>query len=499
MPKLGQEILADVLRDQELDLVVGVAGRPCTTTMELLVESGDAVWANHEAVAVQMALGAAALGRRTAVLMKQVGLNAAVDVLACAALHRSGGSVVVISGDDPGGVYSQTEGDSRLHALSCELPCQDAAGGEDLPACFADAQALSAALRVPAIMRVTTQMMMERRAEPAPAAEAGPPAAPAFDPQPTWRTDALGTRINLHRDVANLADAATVERPGAEDARFRLVATGEPGRIALEASDAPLLLVRRMLPAPLAEIAAFVERDDRPVLVLEDGTELAEGLVRQVFRGQVWGRRTGHVNTAGPLDVPAILAAAAAGEPLAEPEVAFADHDHIADIKPFGSLFEDAVALGIPPIAIDAGHVWGAGFLDGFPAPLGYGLGSAIGVAAGVALATNRPALAATGDFSMYHACILGLLQVAREQIPVITVILDNGRADYTGGQPHPGAPPEHDRQSVVELEELVRGAGIRVVETVDSDDARTDVLRPLLGRLASLGEPSVLIVRDRP
>jgi indolepyruvate ferredoxin oxidoreductase alpha subunit len=498
MPKLGQEILAEVLRDQDLDLVVGVAGRPCTTTMELLVASGDAVWANHEAVAVQMALGAAALGARTAVLMKQVGLNAAVDVLACAALHRSGGSVVVIGGDDPGGVYSQTEGDSRLHALSCELPCQDAAGGEDLPACFADAQALSARLRVPAIMRVTTQMMMEREAEPATAPAPSPPAAAAFDPRPTWRTDALGTRINLHRDVAALAPGGTVERPGPAGAPFKVVATGEPGRTALGASDAPLLLLRRVLPAPLDEIAAFVGDDERPVLVLEDGLDLVEGLVRQVAGDRVWGRRSGHVNSAGPLDVPAILAAAAGGEALPEQQPAFADHDHIADIAPYGSLFDDAVALGIPPMAIDAGHVWGAGFLEDFPAPLGYGLGAAIGVAAGVALASGGPALAVTGDFSMYHACVLGLLQVARDQIPVITVILDNGRADYTGGQPHPGSPPQGDRQTVVDLEGLVRGAGIRVVETVESADATTDVLRPLLERLAGLGEPSVLIVRDR-
>ena len=34
---------------------------------------------------------------------------------------------------------------------------------------------------------------------------------------------------------------------------------------------------------------------------------------------------------------------------------------------------------------------------------------------------------------------ILGLLQVVRDQIPVVTFVADDGVARYTGGQPHPG------------------------------------------------------------
>jgi TPP-dependent indolepyruvate ferredoxin oxidoreductase alpha subunit len=97
----------------------------------------------------------------------------------------------------------------------------------------------------------------------------------------------------------------------------------------------------------------------------------------------------------------------------------------------------------------------------------------------------------------IYHSGIIGLIQVVRDQIPVITVILDNGICLTTGGQPHPGADPGPG-QRMVPLVDLVRGAGINLIETINSKDARSDVLRPLLQRFAEARRPGVIILHDR-
>src|SRR5437660_800002 len=112
MQRYGWEILADALRRAELDLIVCVPGKPVTPVQDRLVESGHARWVNHEAAAAQYAVGASGCGSRTALVIKQVGMNVAADVLACAAPHRTGGSMVVVVGDDPHTVSSQVEGDS---------------------------------------------------------------------------------------------------------------------------------------------------------------------------------------------------------------------------------------------------------------------------------------------------------------------------------------------------------------------------------------------------
>lgn len=496
--RAGEEILAEALRRARLDLVVGVAGRPLTRVLESLVGSGGARWANHEAVALALALGVAGSGGRSAVLMKQVGLNAGLDVLACAGPHRSGGAMVVIVGDDPGGVYSQIEGDSRLLAQYAEVPCFDVAGGEDLPGALGEALALSARLRVPAVVRVTTQMMMEPPGAASPLPFDGACAGRPFDPAPTWSTDPLGHRRALLADLHALPEeGASLRRPG--EGPIRVVASGEPGARVLAETGLELLLVRRVVPAPRRSLADFLVGGASPVLVLEDGRTLLEDEARSHLpSAQVLGRRSGHVLWAGPVDVAASVEAAVRGGPREEPRPGPAGADALADLGDYGSLFDDAAALGLAPVAVDAGNSWGAAYLPGHVARFSYGLGSAVAVAAGLALARGGPAVAAIGDFGVYHAGILGLLQVARDRVPVITVIADNGTAAYTGGQPHPGS-DAGPGERVVPLDGLVRGAGIDLVERLGKAEATSEILRPLLRRLAGAAAPSALIIDARP
>ena len=491
---LGWQILEKALRDSHLDLIVGVAGKPITPTMGSLNQSGDAIWVNHEAVAFQMAFGAAGCGGRSAALVKMSGMNAGLDVLACAAPHRCGGSMVAIVGDDPGGAYSSNEGDARMLAAAIDLPCLEPAGAADIPAALFDALALSTELNVTTVLRVTSHMLLDRSAVMH-ADSRMLPATKPFDPK-YWLTDAEGQRRSLIHDMQALGEAGASSRRAGSGA-IRIIGCGDPGAMAMAQTDFDLLMIRRPLPLPWRAIAEFLSVDDRPVLVLEDGAPMIEDAARQVRNRSILGRHSGQVPWTGTIDVKASIDAAVKSEQVAVPPIQRVDGNPGADLKPYGTLWDDGAALGLTPIAVDAGNASAAVWHHGCPAPFCLGLGSAIGVAAGVALRSRHPVLAVTGDMAAFHAGILGLLQVVRDQLPVITVICDDGSASYTGGQPYPGSDAKPGQRRV-DMREAVKGIGIDLVEVVPQEQMTSEVVRPLLRRLADAGKPSVVIIDAR-
>ncbi len=483
--------LAGALRALRPRLVAAVPGRPLTEAMELLADSGDARWVTHEAVAFQMALGAAAGGGVGIAMVKQVGLNAGMDVFACAAPHRTGGAVLFVVGDDPDVAHSQLAGDARASAWIAEMPCVEPAGPEDLPAAVADAAELSAAHGVPVTLRVTAPLLAAE--VDLPPVERSLPLAP-FGIERTWTTDCFGQRVRLQEELAAVAAEPGGTVAVAGDPSIRLVACGMPAAAASR-SGRECLVVRRPVPVPEAEIAAFAAASDAPILVLEDGLPFVEGAVARHARGPVLGRTSGHVPGVGAVDPAEVVDAAARGERVPQaPPVTFLGERR--DLGGYGTLFEDLRALDLVPAACDAGLSYSAAYLPGGIAPFTYGLGSAIGVAAGIAADRGR-AVAVIGDMGVYHAGASALLQIARDRAPVLVVTLDNGVAAYTGGQPHPGSAPGPGQREIP-LAQLAGGAGLDWVRTVAAKEAAAGALRPLIEAWSANPVPGMLVIDDR-
>lgn len=490
----GAHILAAALRSLRPGYLGVVPGRPITQAGRLLVETGDARWITHEAVALQMALGAAADGSLAVAMMKQVGLNAAMDVASSAAVHRSGGAVLLIVGDDPGAFGSDVEGDARVFAGALELPSIEPAGVDDIPHALRKAATLSAENRIPVIFRVTTQMMAATGAPASDALKAAPfGKAAAVAPLEVWTTDPQGQRIRLHRTLKEIAKQPACEvRDGQKN--LRIVASGHPAGLARPLQQ-ETLFVRRAQPLPDAEIAAFVTRSQAPILVLEDGQPLLERVVIAHATGPVLGRLSGHVPSYGPVDVGLIAAAALKGEVAKFPdrtvEAFSAD-----DIRGLGTLYTDLKELELLPVVCDAGLCGVAPYLMPEIAPLSYGLGSAIGTAAGVAVRRGK-AVAVIGDMGFFHAGIVGLLQVVREQAPVLIVVHDNGVAAYTGGQPHVGsAARQGERQ--IDIAAVASGVGIQQIQRVTSAQARKGEMKKLIAAWKANPIPAVIVLDDR-
>jgi len=91
----------------------------------------------NEKTSLEYALGDSLSGRRSAVIIKNVGLNACADPLLQATAQGLIGGIVLIAGDDPDAVGSQTAQDSRYYGELAELPVFE----PDKTTCYAGVEA----------------------------------------------------------------------------------------------------------------------------------------------------------------------------------------------------------------------------------------------------------------------------------------------------------------------------------------------------------------------
>src|SRR5574340_1178031 len=121
---MGNEAIARGLVEAGVTLAASYPGTPASEILQAVVafarETGvslHAEWSVNEKVAYETALANSYTGRRSAVSMKQVGLNVASDPFLRSAYLGVKGGLVVVAADDPGPHSSQTEQDSRFFAM----------------------------------------------------------------------------------------------------------------------------------------------------------------------------------------------------------------------------------------------------------------------------------------------------------------------------------------------------------------------------------------------
>ena len=112
----------------------------------------------NEKTALEYALGDSLSGRRAAVIIKNVGVNACVDPLVQATVQGLRGGVLLVVGDDPGAKGSQTAQDSRYYGELAEIPVIE----PDETTCFTGVEAALAASETfsrVAMLRLTPQLL----------------------------------------------------------------------------------------------------------------------------------------------------------------------------------------------------------------------------------------------------------------------------------------------------------------------------------------------------
>ena len=508
---MGNEAIALGALAAGVNVVSGYPGTPSTEVLETIAKrKGDGVyveWSINEKAALEVAAGAAYAGARSLVTCKQVGLNVASDPLMSLAYIGVKGGMVVMVADDPGPISSQTEQDTRTFAQFAKLPVFDPSGVAEAYAMIQDAFALSERIGSPVIFRATTRV------------DHGYEAISVANPDEYLANTSAGFAKDPGRWVIfprlSLANHAKIEARNAalaeelsSYAANRIIPEGADSSATWgiathgiswtyveesldDASRPRLLRVATPFPFPEQLALEFLEGLDG-VLCVEELDPVIERALLQVagkhgVSVKICGKLTGHVQPAGENTVESVAAALAS-----VPELGVS--------APAASAAAPAPQLPVRPPVLCAGCPHRASFYAVkkamgsrkalFTGDIGcYTLGNAaplnmvdtcLCMGAGITIAQgiyhvepDTACFAFVGDSTFFASGITGVINAFYNQADLTVCVLDNSTTAMTGHQPHPGTGRTMMGQAVekVSIENVLRGIGLTVVETVDPLD----------------------------
>jgi len=167
---MGNEAIARGLIENGCRMATAYPGTPSSEILGSVANIGKNAgvkmhvqWAVNEKVAFEIAYAGCQAGLRTAVSMKQVGLNVASDPLMSAAYMGTAGGFVIVSADDPGPHSSQTEQDSRMMAMMAKIPVLDPDSPSRAKEMVSMAYDLSEEFSIPVMLRPTTRVCHARQ------------------------------------------------------------------------------------------------------------------------------------------------------------------------------------------------------------------------------------------------------------------------------------------------------------------------------------------------
>ncbi len=495
---IGNEAIARGLVENGCSMALSYPGTPASEILPGVVKWKKELslpihtqWAVNEKIAFEIAYAGSIAGLRTAVSMKQVGLNVASDPLTSAAYMGAKGGFIVISADDPGPHSSQTEQDSRLMAMFAKVPVLEPAGPEQAKEFVRLAYELSEKFEVPVMIRPTTRVCHGGQDVELKQVEHTCRAA-AFSKDPARWAATPKFRHILHARLNEKLSAMSAN----EDTRPRLLNSGVAASRAIVASGVSAAHVHEIMaesgllhkvaffqvvqPFPLH--TAFIEEllsGYEDILVIEESAPVIEMQIAD--RHKVKGRLNGFIPAAGEL-LPEIIEEIVLSFCSIENSVTRTSPDHgrrpslcpgcphrasffaIKKAVP-GAIYTSDIGcytLGLNLGAIDTALCMGAS------------ISQASGFYQAFRLGGNKTEIVATiGDSTFFHAGVPALIDAAVQDARFVLVVLDNSTTAMTGNQPTPATGTDScgNPLSKVPIEGLVKSCGIRFCRVGDPYD----------------------------
>lgn len=496
---LGNEAMARGLLENGCAFAASYPGTPASEILSTFIQMARAEnspargeWSINEKVAFETALSVSYAGGRSAVSMKQVGLNVACDPFMSSAYTGVKGGFLVISADDPGPHSSQTEQDSRMMAMMAKIPVMDPSTPQEGKEMVKLAYQISEEFEIPMMLRPTTRICHSRQGIllgeiPSPILPSGFPK----DPQRWAATPRY--RYQLHLWLNQKIEA--IAGKYGEEFFSRILGSDKAPRCIISSGVAlshtydlikelnledRLALYQVKMPYPLNVRAILDEIDPlEDVLVIEETYPVIE--MQLAMRGRIKGRLTGLIPPQGEL-VP---------DALWESIRAFASIPGEKKPIPSGKARQPTLCPGCPhrPAFYAIREALPEGI---YPSDIGcYTLGlnlgavdtvlcmgAAISQAAGFYHAYRMkgevpPIVATIGDSTFYHAGVPALINAVHNGARFVLLILDNSTTAMTGNQPTPGLPHLADGQpgKTVAVEDLVKASGVESLRVIDPYD----------------------------
>lgn len=538
---LGNEAIARAIVEAGCEVATAYPGTPSSEILPAVAFWADQLktntaveWGANEKVAFEVAVTAAMSGKRSCVVMKQVGLNVAADPFMSTALMPQRGGFLLVVSDDPGPHSSQTEQDSRMYAWFAKIPCFDPSSVSEAMEMAKDGFDLSERFGTTVMLRPTGKIDHAKQAVEL-SDMVVPPRPDAKFQKDAKRWVCLPARVvenhpRVNRVVEEVRQAFGTEFGkynyevpcGSGKAKLGVIAGGSAFAFLtdllkdLGRDDVDILKIGTPVPLPWQLCDDFIARHPR-TLVLEQTYPVIE---RQLLdRRNVMGRWNGYVPGAGELTpdvIEGVLFRALGEEQTGKADERLAEARRlmgVADRPPTlcpgcphrSSFFSIRHAL---PKAINPSDI-GCYTLGVRQAAVDtvIDMGAAVTAASGHYLAQkvngtiDRPIVATIGDSTFFHSGITGLVSAVYNRHAFVLCILDNRITAMTGGQASPNTGEKLRQGDVglqVELEPLCRGLGVGYVKTLDAYDTvgNEEQVRQAWNYALEHQEPTVLVFK---
>ncbi len=368
----GEEALARAILTAT-DRRYTVPGYPITGLSTLC----NAEMVVNEKTGLEYALGDSLSGKRAALIVKNVGVNACVDPLVQATAQGLIGGVLLVAGDDPAAAGSQTSQDTRIIGELAEIPVLEPGPESCFSAVEAALEASEEFSRV-AMLRVTPALLE---------AEATGNPVPRRDKKGSLsdRSYTMHGRVTASRRLFARMQEWALHSP---------LNTWQGGAAGIGPRPGETRVVTVFPPPSI--LGQYTE-------IREEGLPFAGDHCRHRF-----------------LPDPA----------EEEPETLESRGYYRTFCRdcPFGPVIALMKEEGLRPVC-DAGCVVMAMNPPYRVGVASYGMGSSIAVAA------RSTGFALTGDYALLHSGINALIDVYEKRIPLLCVVLDNRCAAMTGKQ----------------------------------------------------------------
>lgn len=330
----------------------------------------------NEKTALEYALGDSLEGRRAAVIIKNVGVNACADPLLQATAQGLIGGVVLVVGDDPDAQGSQTSQDSRYYGELAELPVIE----PDTATCYAGVEeALEASERFSRVAMVRlTPPVLEQEAVYTPVSRKNGRGRLS---ERTWTMNGRVTAAEgLYRTMFAWSSESSLNRWESEPAG----AGPEPGTTRIVTVNPP--------PAPITGMQ----------------------IIREY--GRTFLRDHRGLQPPVPQERPQSM----------EDRGFFRTFCRDCPFKPMLDILKERKAS----LVCDAG----CSVLSMTP-PYDVGLAS-YGMGSSIAVAARSTNVALIGDYAVLHSGLNALIDVYKKQLPLLCIVMKNDCTAMTGRQP---------------------------------------------------------------
>ncbi|PCJ27877.1 MAG: hypothetical protein COA97_02780 [Flavobacteriales bacterium] len=466
----------------------------------------------NEKIALEKAI-AYSIGNKSALcVMKNVGMNVASDPLMSITYQTIVAPLVIIVCDDPGCHSSSNEQDSRYWGNMASVPVFNPATPKDAYEMTMQAFKLSAELRLPVIVRTTTRVshtrgMLEYNKINADVREASFERMPEHINIPARTAAAHQKLLNkLHSEVVEpfFKEFNKIHFQG-KNKKSAIISSGVSTTYLLEiiqrnnlSDRLELLDLGLIFPFPEKDVLSFLQRGFEKVVLIEELDPIIENAVRNIVQKNkltcsILGKEETGLSSTGEFTLDGIDAV------IAE----FLDITTIK-VNALGGIAEYADELPPRPPALCSGCPHRASYyalklivpqksnlsgerahetiLCGDIGCSGLGalpplkmidtinhMGMSISMAQGLSEALKdkkTKIVAMLGDGTFFHSGISSLLNAVYTKANMLVIIYDNRTIGMTGHQDHPGA-THLEKYNEIELEPLIKGMGIKYVETL--------------------------------